>query len=470
MDKENKSSDTIFSPELDRRGFLKLSGGAALGAATLANPLAALAGNDDDIDFEVDDSWSDNKLWRKVKKLFVLDKDSVYMNIGTTGSMPKEVLKNYDDYNKTIARNPWDYDGEWGGWPYTSGLVERIAPQFGCDTHELIVSRNTTDGTVSMLHGLDLRAGDHVIATHHEHVAVTSPLWVLADRNGVDVEYVEIPVFPHSEDEYLDAIAAAIRPGETRLIVVSHITYKTGATLPVKRICQELAIPNNIVTLIDGAHASGMLDLDLHDLDCDLYAASGHKWQCGPGGTGLLYVRDNAERIADFLGPDRKPLWAVNSSLAHLVGAFGLQWPLQYKGNDNYPALRALADSCDLWAEIGRDRIEARDLQLSALCKEYIRDSFPGAPIYSPDVEGLTSGITSFNPFGDPTDGALVTEFRDRLRQEYGYIIRYTDFPIQLDDPADTYAIRISTHLFHDEDDVAGLVDAMSDLYQDMVV
>lgn len=467
MKKNNESPDSVFAPELDRRAFLKLSGGAALGAATLSNPLAVIAdddNDDDDVTFKIEDSWSDKKLWQEVKKLFVMDKKSTYMNIGTTGSMPKQVLDNYAEYNETVAKYPWDMNGEWGDWPYTNGLVDRIAPQFRCDASELVISRNTTDGTTSMLHGLDLRQGDHVIATHHEHVAVTSPLWVLTTRFGVDVEYVEIPVFPESEDDYLDVIAAAIRP-ETRLIVASHITYKTGATLPIKRICQELAVPNGIVTLIDGAHTSGMLNLDFHDLDCDLYAASGHKWQCGPGGTGLLYVRDEASRIEEFW-PDRHPLFAVNSSLAHYAATFGLQMALQYKGNDNYPALRALADSCDLWDLIGRDRIQERVLGLSALTKELIRDSFPDAILYSPDSEpSLTSAITSFNPFADQTDGELIAQFRDRLREEYSYIIRYTDFDVHTDDPAHTYAMRISTHLFHDEDDVEGLVQAMADLY-----
>lgn len=450
----------------DRRDFLKLAGGLSLGTAAMAAPLQSLA---DDVSEPLslpDPGLPEEIFWKMVKKLFVLDKDFVYMNIGTTGSMPKQVLQAYNEYNRIVAEDPWHMKGEWGDWPYTSDLVARMAPQFGCDPHELIISRNTSDGTLSMLHGLDLREGDHVIATHHEHVAVTSPLWVLADRFGVDVEYVEIPVFPLSEDEYLEVIAAAVRP-ETRLIVASHITYKTGAMLPVKRICREIAVPRGIVTLIDGAHASGMLDLDLHDLDCDLYAASGHKWQCGPGGTGLLYVRDNAERIAEFW-PDRKPLWAVNSSLAHYVASFGWQSVLQYKGNDNYPALRALADACDLWSEIGRDRIEARDKHLSTLTKALIRGAFPDAVIYSPDVAELTSAITSFNPFADQTDGNLVTTFRDRLREEYGYIIRYTDFNVHLDDPAPTYAMRISTHLFTLEEEVYGLVEAMADLYADM--
>jgi selenocysteine lyase/cysteine desulfurase len=446
---------------LDRREFLKIAGGTALGSAALSNPFAALASDPDDIRSSINPSWPEHVLWKKVKELFVLDKRSTYMNIGTTGSMPRQVLKNYNDYNVLVASDPWDMGSEWGDWPHTDELTARIAPQFGCASDELILSRNTSDGTLSVIHGLDLRVGDHVIATHHEHVAVTAPLGVIAERNGVDVEYVAIPVFPTDPEDYVDVIMDAVTP-ETRLIVISHIPYKTGALLPVKRICHEAAAMG-IVTLIDGAHASGMLNLNLHDLDCDFYAASGHKWQCGPGSTGLLYVRENASRVADFFPKDRKPFYAVNASLAGL--GLPLNWTLQYKGNDNYPALRALADSCDLWDQIGRDRIEERVKGLSSLTKSLIFDAFPRAVGYSPDYSDMTSGITTFNPFADQSDLAVVKEFRDRLREEYGYIIRYTNFHEGLNDPRYTYALRISTHLFHDENDVEGLVAAMADLY-----
>jgi selenocysteine lyase/cysteine desulfurase len=450
--------------DLHRRDFLKLAGAVAVGTAAAAAPLPALADRPGARPTFPDDL-SDEKRFKKVRSLFSLDRQRTYMNIGTTGSMPRPVLDAYDDYNRLVAKEPWDMGGEWGGFPYTGGLVAEMAPGFGCDAGELVISRNTTDGVVSVLHGLDLREGDHVIATHHEHVAAIAPLWVLADRIGVEVEYVDIPVFPTSEEDYLEAIAAKLR-SSTRLIVMSHITYKSGATLPVGRICSELAVPNGILTLVDGAHGSGMLDLDLHALDCDFYAASGHKWQCGPGGTGLLYVRDNASRVAQFW-PDRKPMWAINSSLAHYVALFGWQTALQYKGNDNYPALRALADACALWDRIGRGRIEAYVKGLGSYAKELIRDRLPDAVMYSPDLPELSSGITACNPFADQTDLPTLNLFRDRLREEYGYIIRTTDFEVA-QGQGDVHALRISTHLFHDRADVEGLVAAMADLYAKM--
>ena len=88
--------------------------------------------------------------------------------------------------------------------------------------------------------------------------------------------------------------------------------------------------------------------------------------------------------------------------------------------------------------------------------------------LYSPNVPELTSGISSFNPFPDQSDLDTLNLFRDRLREEYGYIVRTTDFEIT-QGSGEVHALRISTHLFHDEDDVMGLVDAMADLFAQMV-
>jgi selenocysteine lyase/cysteine desulfurase len=381
------------------------------------------------------------------------------MNIGTTGSMPRHVLDNYDRYNSLVASDPWDMGGEWGGFPYTTDLVTTIAPQLGADASEIVLSRNTTDGLCTILGGLDFQPGDEILATHHEHVAAVSPLSVVAARYGVHVREVEIPVGAEaSEDAFFQAFESAVTE-RTRLIVFSHITYKTGARLPAKRICRDLAIPNGILTLVDGAHTIGMLDLDLHDIGCDFYAGSGHKWQCGPGATGILYIRDNLDWLS--------PFYAINSSLHHIP--LPAQFKLQYIGNDNYPAKRALADACAMWQAIGRDRIERRVVQLGALCKDLIDDYFHGLGTRFWSWDDLTwSGLTAFNPLTDVRDGALLTEFRDRLREEYGYIVRTTDFHVRASDPFATQALRISTHLFHDEDDVQGLVQAMRQVYDRM--
>ncbi|GAM77766.1 cysteine desulfurase [Vibrio ishigakensis] len=460
--------------KFNRRDFLK--GGAGVAVAGISSGLfsnQAQASDLGDASSRLSGNHSDDRFWRKVKNEFTLNRRSVYMNVGTTGSMPKDVLKDYDKNNKIVAEHPWDMDNAFGSWPYVNDMIAAIAPGFGANTDELVLSRNTTDGMASIINGLDFKEGDVILSTHHEHIGATSSLYTVQERFGVEIFDVELPVYTGEREltveDYMRPFRQAIRRfgDRIKLMVFSHIPYKTGTTLPAKKLCR-LARSHRIPTLIDGAHTIGMLNLDFHDLDCDFYAGSGHKWQCGAGATGILYIRDNASRLERFWPSDRRPLYFVNSSLAASADYYGAQLVSQYVGHDNYPAKQALTDSCKMWDEIGRQRIEDRVLDLSALCKEELADKIPEGTLFTSPRRELSSGLTTFNPFSDWTNGELLTEFRDRLREDYGYIIRTTDFHIHKDSTESTYALRISTHLFHDEDDVKGLVKAMKHLTRQM--
>lgn len=471
------SNNSSLPASPSRRDFMKTTTGLALaGAGTVLLSGNAQANNVKSGWDHLGDKKADHALWKKVSKEFILDKKTTYMNIGTTGSMPLQVLDNYNANNRIVASNPWDMNNKFGNWPHTTEMTDAIAPGFGANADEIVLSRNTTDGMVSIINGLDFKAGDVVLSTHHEHVAADSPLHIAAERYGVKVIHLEIPVYTGrnriTEDDFVDVFANAVaRYGNrVRLITFSHITYKTGTTLPAKRICQEVAIPNSIPTLIDGAHTIGMLNLDFHNLGCDFYAGSGHKWQCGPGSTGILYVRtpsrfDNDQE--NYWWDRKMPLWFVNSSLGHLE-YFSTQWKLQYKGNDNFPALQALTDCCAMWDSIGRKNIEDRVLALSALCKNELLKAFPAAYFYAPNDPKLSSAITTINPLRDQSDLESLNMFRDRLREDHGYIIRSTDFRVKKYDSVDSHALRISTHLFHSEDDVVDLVAAMQQVYLSM--
>lgn len=451
-----------------RRSFLKGATGAVVASVSGSAFSSTVQAQEGRIDWSRNRKQNGKRFWRKVRKQFVLDKRTTYMNVGTTGSMPEYVLEGYEDNLELIAKYPWDMKKKFGNWPYITDLVAQVAPGFGANPNEIVLSRNTTDGLCSIINGLHFEPGDVILTTHHEHNAAKSPLNIAKQRFGVEVVEVQLPVFTGSEEvtpqDYVDAFEDAIQAHQNvRLIVFSHITYTTGTALPAKEICS-LAKQHQIPTLVDGAHTIGMFDLDFHDLDCDFYAGSGHKWQCGPGATGILYVRDNAKRLNEYWSDRENPLWLINSSLSH-VDSYSQQLQLQYIGNDNLAAKQALVESCMMWDEIGRDRIEQRVLELSEQCKTQLIEALPNAQMYSPNVQGLNSGLTTFNPLSDVTDKASLTSFRDRLREEHGYIVRTTSFKVHKDDAHKTHALRISTHLFHDNEDVEGLIEAIVDLY-----
>lgn len=453
--------------DVDRRGFLKLTGVAAAGSALSLTTSFQAAPQEKP---SIDPALPEKAFWKSVQDQFLLDPKQVYMNIGTTGAIPQRVVQNFDKYNRMVARHPLDFMDQVGWERGLPRQREELGRQFGCTMDEISPSRNTTDAMNTILFGLPFEKGDEILLTHHEHGAALSPLYVLQDRFGVVLTEVEIPVLDlESPDQVVQAFEKKIT-GRTRAVTFSHIPYKTGVRLPAKALCR-LARDRGLISIVDGAHCTGMIDLDFHDMGCDFYAASGHKWQCGPGATGILYIRNHGENLPVF--------WAQNSSSYHrsarpvandrskiedIAGMF------VHRGQENSPALHALFDACDLWEEIGRERIEAHDCGLSSYLKRRIRTTFgDSAVLFSPDIPEFTSGLTSFNPFPDTSDAKMIRDLVARLKQEAGYVIRYTSFNRHIGDPTVTYALRISTHLFHEESHIDGVVDAMHGLYQEMV-
>ena len=465
---ETKKEPSSSRSGLSRRGFLRKAGALVAGTAVLFTPQSSSAIRCGLF------SWTpriDNFFWRRIQGKFLVDPEVTYMNVGTTGSMPMSVLESYEYYNRLAAYHPRTYEKELNATEGLPAQREKLAAQFGCSPDEICLTRNTTDGLDAVVFGLKLNPGDEILITPHEHEASLSPLNVRQDRDGIILTTVDIPVLnieSNSPDIFLSAFEAKLSPS-TKAILFSHICYTTGTRLPARELCN-WAKDKGLISIVDGAHAPGMIQLDFHDIGCDFYAGSGHKWQCGPGGTGILYLRNHGKNLPEF--------WTQNSSMyifavqpiGNIRGTYDIAYSLQYHGQLNIPAHLAFVDACDLWEKIGRNRIEHHVLELSSYLKRKLERRFGSqGTLFSPDIHEFSSGLTSFNPFDDITDGAKIIEFVDRLESEAAYQIRYTDFKLASGDPRSTYACRISTHIFHDFRQIDGLVDAMYDICRTMI-
>lgn len=446
---------------LSRRNFIKMTSMVAAGTSLyLSLPTDSWAGG-----IPKYDPNNCKGYWYWIKNQFILDREITYMNTGTTGSLPRRILRKYNRYNRLAAQHPRTFESElnagFGLWDQR----ETLAPQFGCNVDEICLSRNATDGLDAIIFGLEFSAGDEILYTNLEHIGALSPLNVIKDRFGVILTGVDIPVLGVTDKEqFVEAFADKIT-SNTKAILFSHIDYKTGVRFPAKELCT-LARDNGLISIIDGAQAPGMIQLDFHDIGCDFYAASGHKWQCGPGSTGFLYLRNQGDNLPTF--------WTQNSAMytfavapyGNVRGTFDIAYSLQYRGQLNIPAQLALMDSCAMWEEIGRDRIEEYVCDLSSYLKQKLADKFGGAgTFFSPDLPEFNTGITSFNPFSDTTDGELINTLVANLQEEAGYQIRSTNFNLYFGAPSPTYTLRISTHLFNNKNQIDGLVDAMYDIW-----
>lgn len=448
----------------------------AIGAGTSLLPLHAPAQPKSDLLMNAQELVSDEIFWQRIAQLFTLTPDKTYMNIGTAGSMPRQVQDLYDFEIRSKSRTAS------GG--YTNLLAERtkIATGFGVDPDELAFSSNTTSGMCMAILGLDWQRGDVVVTTNHEHPGGNTPLQIAKERYGIEVSRVELPVGNNQQAEtYVELFENRIRTlkksgKNVRAMMWSSPTYKTGTLLPIA-LLMEVAKKHGLVTIVDGAHLPGMMAINYSALGMDFMSGAGHKWQCGPGSTGILIIR-NKIRVSNHLP---LPKWWPSQSMnfpskertTNGIATYDIATSINSCGSLNTPMFSALTKSCEIWDAIGRKKIETYILSLSAYLKEKIAERWGIESLYSPkDDPRLTSALSSFNPFAEKeniTSIAKCIEYVNRLQRDYqpGFVVRQVNVPV-IGQAQEHFPIRISTHLWHNPTDIDRLVDAMWDLSKKM--
>jgi len=453
-----------------RREFLRALGGSAAAAVLSAcggpmaeDPRAQLLRNE--------------AFWDEMEMRFTLRTDPVYMNVGTAGSIPREVLALFDRENRAIAQDP-TY-GYLNAQANLDGIRARLAPSFGVEMDEVALTGNTSSGLCHAILGLDWHAGDVVVTSNHEHPSGNIPLMIARDRYGIEIERVEVPVGnAQSAETYMELFDSRIRAlrgkgRRVRAMLWSAPTYQTGTLLPLAEL-MEVVKAHELVSIVDGAHLLGMMDLDYGALGMDFMATAGHKWQCGPGSTGILIVRNQLRASNPLPLPDWYPVHTSDLSYtAAERGSYDIGARISTCGGLCIPMFQALAAACVMWDEIGRGQIQNYSLGLASYLKERIAERWGSRALYSPkDDPRLLTALTSFNPFKAPDDIMAQTksdEFVARLLHdiEPGFIVRNVNFPVS-GAAAEHWGIRISTHLWHDTRDIDHLVEAMDEVSRKM--
>jgi selenocysteine lyase/cysteine desulfurase len=347
----------------------------------------------------------DEPFWAFVRGQFLIPEGRIYLNNGTLGPSPRVVVDAVNEHTRRVAATfppgvAWD------------DLKQAMGRLLDADPEGFVFPRNTTEAMSFVANGLDLRPGDEVLTTDHEHVGGLKPWELVCTRHHARLRTFGLPVPAETSESLLETVIGALGP-DTRVLALSHVTFTTGARLPVHAIAAECA-RRGIVFAIDGAHPPGMLRVSLRETGGDFYGSSPHKWLLAPQGTGLLYL---AERW-------RTELWPTLASGGWDDPTLGAH-RFNHLGSFDESRLVGLLAAAQFFEAIGIDRAEARVLELRDRLAAGLRE-IPDVTVVSSDARDVASGMVSFELAGVESATlqghlARTANIRTRVIGEYGY-------------------------------------------------
>jgi len=414
---------------LDRRTFLKASAAGAAGLSAVG-----FAGCTDNAAVEgapaealpTTPTGDDDAAWAAVRAHFILEPGTAYMNNASLGMPPGIVADAVADGYRAISMEPLHGKHDLQNL-IAESVMPALAETFGTDRSELSLTRNATEALHLQTLSLALRPGDEVLITTQEHPAGHRPWMVRAARHGITVREVFIPS-PLVSAEDVIARFDAERTNRTRAIAFCHVT-RGGHRYPVRELCA-FAREHGLTTLVDGAQAVGQFPVDLHELGCDAYSASMHKWMFGPVGTGFLYVRAGSR---DGFTPAFEPGGSVTGA--------------EYAppGTADSPVRAALATSLAFVERIGLENVEARCRYLSDYLKGRLAELDGCTLLSGPDALSAP-GSTIFELAG--LDAMASVPLLEQLAQTH----------IDEHQRDDHDAIRVSTHVYNTRAEIDRLI------------
>lgn len=350
-----------------------------------------------------EDVTTDERYWESVQQAFNVDRSLVHLNSGGVCPSPEFVQRAEEAHRLEANRRPfYAHQAEIG--PQIESVRRGISELFGCDSEEVALTRNTSEGMEIVQLGVRLERGDEILTTRHDYPRMLQTWRQRAAREGIVIRYVDVPVPLADPGVLVDRFAQSIND-RTRLVMCCHMVDLTGQVLPVRAI-SDTAHRRNIPVLVDGAQTFGHFDFRQQDLACDFFATSLHKWMCGPQGTGMLYVK--RERI-----PDVWPLMPADRSLDRDIRKF------EDRGTHPPAPFLALGEAIAFHRTIGAER-KARRLR-------HLRDYWLGPIARHDRVREKTHAESALALATVDVDGIEPVALRDYLWTRHRIRVRPID-------------------------------------------
>ncbi|BAU15044.1 isopenicillin-n epimerase [Leptolyngbya sp. NIES-3755] len=364
-----------------------------------------------------------------MKRFWSLDPDCTFLNHGSFGACPIPVLEVQQEFRSRLERQPLRFLGR-EFEPLLDRARESLAAFVGASVEELVFVPNATTGVNAVLRSLSFSPSDELLTTNQEYNACRNALDFVAERSGAKVVVADVPFPIDSPNQVTEAILEKISD-RTTLALIDHVVSQTGMVFPIAQIVQALS-DRGIDTLIDGAHAPGMVDLNLSQLGATYYASTCHKWMCAPKGAAFLYVKK--EKQAEI-----RPLTISHGANSPRRDRSRFQLEFDWMGTDDPTAYLTVPSAIEFmnsllpggWAEL---RASNRSKAIAA--RNLLCELLNAAPPCPEEMIGSLATIPL-------PDGSYI-ELQDALYEKFNIEVPIVPFP----NPPQRL-IRISAQLYN---------------------
>lgn len=384
--------------------------------------------------------------WSRHRAEVLLDPDSIYLNAGSFSPLCRSVWGELTALRAQLATSPSDFH-----WRTTPPLWDAartaLAQYLNFPRENLLLLPNATFGVNVVTRSLPLRPGDEILTTDHEYGAMLYCWQRLAKSQSLSVRTCALPWPTESSDAILQSVADAMSP-RTRVLFFSHVTSPTGMVLPARELCA-LAAEKGVLCVVDGAHAPGMIPLDLATLGADFYAGNCHKWLMGPAGSAFLAVHPRAKHLLEPLITSWGWEYPIDRAEEE-SGWGGSYWArnFEFHGTTDRCPLLVLPAVLSHWKRLGETAIHARTRELSRSARAKI-----GSLGFPPAIGGDGALWGSMSAFVVPP--VDVVRAREWLWREHRIEAPFTS-------AAGRCHLRVSTAWFNTPEELDRLADAMA--------
>lgn len=357
-------------------------------------------------------------------RLWPLDPGVTFLNHGSFGSCPRRVLAVQRRLQRRLEREPVDFlvrELE----PLLDDARSSLAKFVGCDADDLVFVSNATSGVNAVLRSLRFEPGDELLVTDQEYNACRNALNFIADRSGASIVVANVPFPVRSADEIIAGVLERVTP-RTRLALLDHVTSQTGLVFPLAEVLAPLHA-RGIETLVDGAHAPGMVELNLNELGATYYTGNCHKWICAPKGAAFLHVLKDRQSLI-------RPLTISHGANSPRTDRSRFQIEFAWVGTGDPSAFLCVPEAIRFmqqllpggWPEVMRRNrnlaLEARRLLATTLgvdlpCPDAMVGSLASLPL--PDAESVEV----------PKSPLYIDPLQESLRRENGIEVPVIPWP-----------------------------------------